>query len=318
MTRVAVIGPGAIGGTFAGATLQGGHVIEIAARTPFPELHVQYVGGEVRGAVHCLATPAAATPAPIVLLATKAHQTAMAAPWLRALCGPGTVLAVLQNGVEQREVVAPFIGAGVCVVPAMVACPARRTAPGQIEVIGPARLDIPVGPGSAELLAVFANSFAEVRAVEDFLTSAWTKLVLNAASGGIGVLTRRDNRVLLDPEIGNVFLQIATEVVQVGRAEGARLPADLPERMLANVRRSVSAHAPSIVVDRLTGAPTEWQARNEVVLRRAARHGIPVPINHLITTLIRAGEPVGKPLSEAIGEAVNEPVSAPAPITRGA
>ena len=291
MTRVAVIGPGAIGGTFAGAAMQAGHEIVVAARTQFTELRVQFVSGVVRGDVHCYLEPAQATPAPIVLLGTKAHQTAAAAPWLRALCASGTVLAVLQNGVEHRERVAPFVADGVHVVPVMVACPAHRVAPGHIHATGPARLDIPVMPGSDALLAVFANSFAQVRAVDDFLTSSWTKLVMNAASGGIGVLTRRDNRVLREDDIGAAFLAIATEVAAVGRAEGAQLGPDLPQRLLANARGALSSHAPSIVVDRLAGAPTEWQARNEVVVRKAALHGIAVPLNQMLTALIRAGEP---------------------------
>lgn len=291
MTRVAVVGPGAIGGAFAGAAMAAGHSIEVAARTPFTELHVHHLGGSVRGAVSCLKRPGDAVPAPVVLLATKAHQTADAEPWLRALCAPGTVLAVLQNGVEHCERVAPLISAGVRVVPATVGCPAHRDGPGRIHLSGPARLEIPAGPGSGELLAVFANSFADVRAVEDWHSSAWAKLVLNAASGGIGVLTRCDNSVLQDEEIGQVFLAIAREVAAVGRAEGANLPEDLPQRILDNFKRAQWSHAPSIVVDRRAGAPTEWRARNEVVLRKAAKHGIAVPFNHLITTLIRAGEP---------------------------
>ena len=291
MTRIAVIGPGAIGGAFAGAALQAGHLVEIAARSPFTTLQVEYPSGSVVGPVRVLNDPTAVRPAPIVLLGTKVHQTAAAADWLRALCGPGTVLAVLQNGVEHRETVAPYLPDGVHVLPTMVACPAHRDGPGRIHVIGPARLDIPVGPGSAELLAAFAGSIAEVRAVEDFLTSSWAKLVMNAASGGIGVLTRRGNLVLQDPEIGRLFMAIALEVVAVGRAEGAQLDEDLPARMLANARRALSAHAPSIVVDRLAGLPTEWRARNDVVLRKAAQHGIAVPFNHMVTTLIRMGEP---------------------------
>ena len=47
----------------------------------------------------------------------------------------------------------------------------------------------------------------------------------------------------------------------------------------------------SIVVDRLAGQPTEWDARNASVLRFADAHGIDVPINRLLTTLIRLGEP---------------------------
>jgi ketopantoate reductase len=47
----------------------------------------------------------------------------------------------------------------------------------------------------------------------------------------------------------------------------------------------------SIVVDRLNGVPTEWQARNEVVVRLAAKHGIAVPLNEFACNLMRAGEP---------------------------
>ena len=105
MTRIAVIGPGSIGGAFAGAALQAGQSIEVAARSAFDELQVEYVGGVVAGAVRWLSDPSAVQPAPIVLLGTKVHQTPAAAEWLRALCGPGSVLAVLQNGVEHRETV---------------------------------------------------------------------------------------------------------------------------------------------------------------------------------------------------------------------
>jgi ketopantoate reductase len=45
------------------------------------------------------------------------------------------------------------------------------------------------------------------------------------------------------------------------------------------------------VVDRIEGRATEWDARNAVVERIAKRHGIEVPLNRLMTTLIRLGEP---------------------------
>ena len=99
MTDIAVIGPGAIGCAFAAAAAQAGHAVSIAARTPFAMLDVTYPGGRVQNAVRNL-SPGDAKPFPVVMLATKAHQTEEAARWLKALCGPGTVLAVLQNGVE--------------------------------------------------------------------------------------------------------------------------------------------------------------------------------------------------------------------------
>lgn len=160
MTDIAVIGPGAIGCAFAAAAMQAGHTIAIAARTPFAELDVAYVGGHVRGPVRSLDAESA-KPFDIVVLATKAHQTAAAAPWLKALCASNTVLAVLQNGVEHIERTRPLVADGVHIVPAMVACPSDRAAPGQAHVTGPARLDVPPGEASERFQRAFANSFAE-------------------------------------------------------------------------------------------------------------------------------------------------------------
>jgi 2-dehydropantoate 2-reductase len=290
MTDVAVIGPGAIGCAFAAAALQAGHAVSIAARTPFAALDVTYPGGRVQGPVRTLSL-SEAKPFPVVMLATKAHQTAEAAPWLKALCGQGTVLAVLQNGVEHIARVQPLVARGVEIVPAMVACPSDRSAPGVAVVTGPARLDVPTGEASVRFRQTFDGSFAEVRIVEDWLTSAWGKLVLNAVGGGIGVLTRRGNEILQDEGIARLYRALAAEVAAVARAEGAMLPEDIGERLYAMISRGPHLHTPSIVVDRLNGRPTEWVARNEVVLRLAAKHGIAVPLNDLVCNLIRAGEP---------------------------
>lgn len=290
MSDIAVIGPGAIGCAFAAAALQAGHAVSIASRTPFGALDVTYPDGRVQGAVETLSL-ASARPFPVVMLATKAHQTAEAAPWLAASCAQGTVLAILQNGVEHRERVAPLVARGVEIVPAMVACPSDRVSPGVAHVTGPARLDVPPGAASEVFARVFEGSFAQVRIVEDWLTSAWGKLVLNAVGGGIGVLTRKGNEVLADEGVGRLYRALAAEVAAVARAEGAKLPDDIGERLHAMMSRGPHLHMGSIVVDRLAGRPTEWVARNEVVLRLAAKHGIAVPLNDLVCNLIRAGEP---------------------------
>jgi 2-dehydropantoate 2-reductase len=290
VSDIAVIGPGAIGCAFAAAAMQAGHNVFVAARTPFVTLDVTYPAGHVRGPVHALRADSARV-FELVLLATKAHQTADAQDWLRALCGPGTGLVVLQNGVEQEARARALVAPGVDIVPAMVACPSDREAPGRAHISGPARLDIPRGEASERFQRALAGSFAEVRIVDDWLSSAWAKLVLNAVGGAIGVLTRRGNDVLADEGVARVYRALAAEVIAVGRAEGAKLSDDLAERLLAMFAKGPHLHVPSIVADRLAGRATEWQARNEVVGRLAAKHGIAVPLNDLVCTLIRAGEP---------------------------
>lgn len=290
MGDIAVVGPGAIGCTFAAAAMQAGHHIYVAGRAPFAMLDVTYPAGRVVGTVQTL-SPSTARAFEIVLLATKAHQTGEAGAWLRVLCGPGTVLAVLQNGVEHEARVRPLVAPEVAIVPAMVACPSDRDAPGRAHVTGPARLDVPRADASERFQRALVPSFAEIRMVDDWLSSAWAKLVLNATGGAIGVLTRRGNDVLADEGIARIYRALASEVIAVGRAEGATLPDDLAERLLSMFAKGPHLHTPSIVADRLAGRATEWQARNEVVVRLAAKHGIAVPLNDLVCNLIRAGEP---------------------------
>lgn len=296
MTEIAVIGPGAIGCAFAGALAGAGHGIAVAGRTRIGRVVVEHPAGTVDAPVRWL-DDGATDRYDIVLLATKAHQTDAAAPWITRLCSPGSRLAVLQNGVEHRERLTPLVTEGIEIVPAIVACPSDRTAPGRVTVRGAARLDLAATAGAEDVVAAFTGSFADVRISDDWVSAAWRKLALNAGGGGIGVLTRRGNEVLRDAEVRDLFVAIVGEVVAVARAEGADLPDDLGNRIVDGLARSVADHLPSIVVDRLAGRPTEWEARNEVVVRVAHRHGIAVPYNEMLTALIRAGEPPTLPPS---------------------
>lgn len=290
--QVAVIGPGAIGGAAIGALVDGGLTPLVACRTPFNEIEVTHPTGEVRGPVECLTDSSAAAPADVVLLCVKAHQTPGVGEWLQALVGPGTVVFVLQNGIEHEAVVRPFVPANAPVVPVVVSLPARRTAPGRITVAARGRLVVPPGAASEQLANLIDSEFVAVRESEDWWTDAWKKLMINASLGAFGVLTGRDNSAIAEDPAARLFvLGIMDEVAEVARAEGADLPVGLPATVLDAILVAATGHLSSIAVDRIEGRPTEWQARNAVVGRIAARHGIDVPHNEMATALVRLGEP---------------------------
>ena len=96
MTRVLLIGPGAIGLTVAGAVLQRPEMaLAVAARTPFDTIAVELDEERIECEVPVLTDPFAITgPFHLVLLGTKAHQTPDVAPWLAAACGPDTDVIV--------------------------------------------------------------------------------------------------------------------------------------------------------------------------------------------------------------------------------
>jgi 2-dehydropantoate 2-reductase len=85
-------------------------------------------------------------------------------------------------------------------------------------------------------------------------------------------------------------LGLMREIIEVGRAEGATLPDELPERIIASHANELRDHWTSIAVDRREGRTMEWQARNAVVGRLGRRHGIPTPLNDALTALLAAAD----------------------------
>ncbi len=291
-TRTAIVGPGAIGGAIAGAVIQAGGSPLICARTPFSNLTVDHPGGSISAPVTCVTDPSSVTPVDIAIIAIKAHQTQAAAGWLRALTGPNTVVVVAQNGVEHHERIGPYLPEGAELVPAVIWCPSQRHAADHIEVTGPARLVVPTGQGAERLAELVDGSFFEIRATSDWLTKAWDKLLVNSAIGGAGVLTgRAGSELASDPTINELLLAAMTEAAAVGRAEGATIAPERPQQILDGMANSPIRHLSSISVDRKAGVATEWDARNQVIERLAARHGIDVPLNRWLTALVRMREP---------------------------
>ena len=281
MTHVAVVGPGAIGATMA-AAVRGAELL-LCGRTPHERLVVEREGGAtavIPGPV--LTDPAAVSPVDVVLLAVKAHQTEAAAPWLAALCRPETVVVVLQNGVEQRELVGPYAG-GATVLPAVVWVPAEAAAPGHVRVRGDVRVTLPDEPAAHRV----AQLVEGIELADDFTTLAWRKLAINAVAG-LMVLAGRRAGMFRRPDVRALARDLALECLAVARGEGA----DLSDRVADELAEEFAGYpedlGSSILFDYEGGRRLEWDARNGVVARLGARHGIATPVSDVIVPLLAA------------------------------
>jgi 2-dehydropantoate 2-reductase len=286
MAEIAVVGPGAVGATFAAAAERAGHDVVLCGRRSGPAPVVELPDGvEHALAGRIRADPGAASPVRWILLAVKTHQTAGAAGWLTALTAPGSVVVVLQNGVEHRALVGPLAGPAT-VLPAIVWCPSEGVAPGRVRQRGRARLSVPDEPAGAALAALLGDG-AEVDVVPDFLTESWRKLCLNAVAA-VMVVTGRRAEVYREPEQLELACRLATECVAVGRAEGARLGPETVEEITSQLTTMPPDLGTSMLFDRLAGRRLEWDARNGVISRLGARHGIPTPASDAIVPALQA------------------------------
>ena len=281
MTRVAVVGPGAIGATMA-ASVRGADLL-IYGRTPHERLVVEREGGGadiVPGPV--LTDPTAAAPVDVVLLAVKAHQTEATAPFLRALTREDTVVVVLQNGVEQHELVGPHVG-GATVLPAIVWVPVEGVGPGHVRVRGDVRLTLHDEPAAHAV----ARLIEGVELAEDFTTLAWRKLAINAVAG-LMVLAGRRAGMFRRPGVRTLARALAAETLAVARAEGADLPDAVADALVDEFAGYPEDLGSSILFDYEAGRELEWDARNGVVARLGAEHGVPTPVSDVIVPLLAA------------------------------
>jgi len=286
--RVAVVGPGAIGASIAAAVQRGGARPVLCGRTALERLVVEPDGGDpvvVPGPV--LTDPGeAGGPADLVLLAVKSHQTAAAGPWLQALTRPGTVVVVLQNGVEQRRLVAP-LAPGAVILPSVVWFPAESLAPGRVRLRGELHLTLPAEPAAPGVAALLGAGGVRVELAEDFTTATWRKLALNAIAG-LTVLAGRRSGMYRRPDIASLARVLAVECLAVARAEGADLPEAVADELIATLAAYPEDLGSSILFDREAGRALEWDARNGVITRLGAHHGIPTPVSDVIVPLLAA------------------------------
>jgi len=284
---IALVGPGAIGTTVAAALHEAGRTPAIFGRSAHEHLELRFDGGRI-----AVPGPVRTNPSEVdntfdlVFVAVKSTQIDATAPWLSALCNKNTVVCVLQNGVEQKALVAPHVP-GSPVLPSVVWFPAQREPDASVWLRGKARITLPDTPESSLVLAALSGTRCSVDVAADFTSVAWRKLLQNAVAG-LMVLAGRRAGMYSRADIAGLALAYLQECLAVARAEGATLGDEVPQEIVDAFRGYPADLGTSILADREAGRPLEWDSRNGVVQRRARSHGIATPISDLVVPLLAA------------------------------
>ncbi|CAN5908104.1 2-dehydropantoate 2-reductase [soil metagenome] len=288
MPTIAIIGPGAIGGILAAWLAQdSANHVTACVRTPFDHLEVETPTGTITARPRVLTLAADATPVDWVLITTKAYDAAATAAWLPALCGGKTRVVVLQNGVEHVARFSPYVPIEH-LVPAVIDCPAERTAPGRMRQRGASWIVVPDSENGRAFVPLFATSNFDVR-TDDFTTRAWAKLCINAP-GAISAILMKPTGVIHVESIPELTRGIVRECIAVGRAEGAVLDDAIVEAVVEGARKAAPDGLNSMIADRMAGRQMEIDARNGAIVRLGKKHGIPTPLNAMAVALLTAAQ----------------------------
>jgi 2-dehydropantoate 2-reductase len=287
---IAVVGLGAVGGAAAGTVAAAGrHDVVACTRQPLERFTLERADGAVNAPLRLLTDPAQSQPVDWVLLCTKTHQTAGASPWLARLCKPQTRVAVLQNGIDHVARVAPLVG-GATVVPVLVYYNGERLAPDRVRLRHAGPHDAVVAddePGRAFVDLFYGTPLRIIRS-GDFATLAWRKLLINAVANPITALTLQRQAVLRRADVQELCRGILDEAVAAARAEGVKLADDETAHTIATLHNFSGELGTSMYFDRLAGQRLEVEALTGAIVAAGERHGLAMPLNRALLTLMRA------------------------------
>ena len=274
--RIAILGPGGVGGLLAVLLARAGSDVVVLAR-PATAAHVAEHGlrlssdryGEI--AARPRATERLDEPVDAVVVATKATQLDDALSRLPADALGDAVVLPLLNGVEHMTLLRARYPAAR-VVAGAIRVVASRTAPGEIRHEG-ALAAVQVTPGARDLAGALSDAGLDVTVRDDEAGLLWDKLcflapvalLTTSAAAPLGVV--REQR-------GDDLRAVMEEVAAVARAEGARADAEVVWRFNQDVPAEMTS---SMQRDAEAGQPTELDAIGGAVLRAAERHGVDVP-----------------------------------------
>jgi 2-dehydropantoate 2-reductase len=222
----------------------------------------------------------------VVLLAVKATQNEAASGWLARLCEEHTIVAVLQNGVEQVEQVQPLCPSS-SVIPAIVWYSAETQPQGWVRLRGEAALVLPSGPAAAEVAELLRGAGCRVDCDPDLITASWRKLLTNALAGFQALSGRRAGMFRRD-DVAELSRRYLAECLAVARAEGARLADEVVDELIEMFRQAPVDLGTSIMFDRESGRRMEWDIRNGVIIRKGRAHGLATPISDVLVPLLAA------------------------------
>jgi 2-dehydropantoate 2-reductase len=291
--RVAVLGPGGVGGLLAALLAQAGASVTCLAGAGTVEV-LRTSGLRVESRLLGVVTPHVdaaerlTAPVDVCLVCVKATHLDAALERVPADVLGNALLVPLLNGVEHVAALRQRYP-DASVVPAAIRVESTRTEPGVVHHDSPfVTVDLVAPEGAAErvdrLAGVLERAGVTVRTLDDEAAVLWGKLTFLApfallttsarATAGEVRESRRDD-----------LLALVREVAAVARAEGAPGDADLVVGFFDGVPAGMRS---SMQRDAAAGRPTELDAIGGAVVRAAERHGIDVPVTARYVAELRA------------------------------
>lgn len=314
--RFAILGSGAVGGYFGAKLAKLGQDVTFIARGAHLDA-IRRNGLEVKSAKlgdFIVRAPAESDtakigPVDVAIVSVKAYDNRTALPMLKPLMGPDTVVLTLQNGVDSTDEVAAVVGrervlGGTTYVATALEGPGlivqtgvhRSIIFGEVfglpDVATATSGDVSrITPRVQAIADVLASADIDVTPVADARVPIWDKYVyLVAFSGFTGASRLAIGHIWKYPHVQEMFYAASREIAAIAQAEGVTISANRFETLreyMANIPPSTRS---SLLIDLEQGKRIEVEALQGAAVRRAQKHGVPVPIVSTLYAVLKAWE----------------------------
>ena len=304
--RFAILGSGAVGGYFGAKLAKSGQDVTFIARGAHLEA-IRHQGLEVRSAKLGDFTVRAGAesdttrvgPVDVAVVSVKAYDNATALPMLKPLMGANTVVLTLQNGVDSVDECAAVVGEPQVLGGTTYVATALE-GPGLIVQTGVHR-SIIFGEvfGDTSRITSRVQAIADVLAAADIQTTPvadarvpiWDKFVYLAAfSGFTGASRLAIGHIWKYPHVQDMFYACSREIAAVAKAEGVTISPNRFDSLKEYMTNLPPTTRSSLLIDLEQGKRIEVEALQGAAVRRAAKHGVPVPIVSTLYALLKPWE----------------------------
>ena len=298
--RVAVMGTGGVGGYFGGLLARDGQEVTFIARGEHLEA-IRRRGLRVLSDLHGEFTVRAPAtddtgqvgPVDLVLYAVKMYHNRGAIPALPPMVGPETVVLTLQNGIDNADLLAQALGrrhvmAGMSIVQARIREPGVVEQRGHVGRVVFGELEGGVTPRGRRLQEVFQRAGWNSELSDDVTVALWRKFIYLTGSAGVNALARVTyGELRTTPETRSLIRQAYQEIVDVGRAAGVDLPADIMDWCMSALDDFPAEGMATLAKDFMEGRPVELEGLTGTVVRMGRELGVATPVNEAIYALLK-------------------------------
>ncbi|MEW6188407.1 MAG: 2-dehydropantoate 2-reductase [Thermodesulfobacteriota bacterium] len=305
--KIGVVGPGAMGCLLAGKLALAGN--EVVLLDHYPErvrvlnrlgVRIESDNQVVKVKIPVTLDAEVLSSSEVILICVKAYDTLTVARTLQGLA-KGPYFLTLQNGVGNIETLGKYLPKKK-ILGGITSHGATDLGSGRVRHAGRGETFIGFGfdKGKREprvdqirdqILERLSQAGFSTRWVPDIENLIWSKLLINIGINALTALTRLPNGKLVEFNgVKEILEEAVREGMEIGLKKGIQFIQADPVAQVKKVCRLTATNVSSMLQDILKKSRTEIDFINGVIVREGRRYGTPVPVNSLLTRLVKTIE----------------------------